>query len=626
MNYLSVEQLSKSFGDRELFRNISFGLSRGDKAALVARNGTGKTTLLNIITGKEPADQGQAVFRKDIVWTYVDQQCILEDQHSILENVISGQTPVLKAIANYEQALLEQEHDHSEAAAARLQKATDAMNQLEAWDLEQRIREILSRLNITDLSQAVGTLSGGQRKRVALAKALAQDPDLLILDEPTNHLDLAMIEWLEEYLEQKQLTLLLVTHDRYFLDRVCNHILELEDGTLYHHQGNYSYFIEQKAARKAAADRDWEKTENTYRRELEWVRRMPKARTTKSSSRVDAFDALETRMKSRKKEQEIAMSVKVTRLGTKILELHKVKKSFGNKLILEDFNYVFKRGEKVGIAGANGAGKSTLLNLIMGLEQPDSGKIVIGDTLVFGYFSQHDPMFDLNMKVIDVVRDIADFIPMANGSKLTAGQLLQQFGFAPPRQFDFVYKLSGGERRRLHLMTVLMRNPNFLILDEPTNDLDIDTLAILEDFLLDFQGCLLVVSHDRFFMDKLADHVFVFEGEGVIRDFPGSYSDYRAFKKDEEELNASARKAAAAQTVQPKKVVERKLSYKEKLELETLDKLIPELEQQKNALEARLMEVNLHFTELEQISKQLEDLRNELDEKGMRWLELQELQ
>lgn len=319
------------------------------------------------------------------------------------------------------------------------------------------------------------------------------------------------------------------------------------------------------------------------------------------------------------------MSVKVTRLGSKILELHKVKKSFGDKRILEDFNYVFKRGEKVGIAGANGAGKSTLLNLIMGLEQPDSGKIVVGDTLVFGYFSQHDPLFDLNMKVIDVVRDIADFIPMANGSKLTAGQLLQQFGFEPPRQFDFVYKLSGGERRRLHLMTVLMRNPNFLILDEPTNDLDIDTLAILEDFLLDFQGCLLMVSHDRFFMDKLADHVFVFEGEGIIRDFPGSYSDYRAFKKDEEDLNATKKKAAQV-LAQPKKSEVRKLSYKEKLELETLDQLIPELEQQKNALEARLMEVNLHFTELEHISKQLEELRNELDEKGMRWLELQEMQ
>jgi ATP-binding cassette subfamily F protein uup len=625
VNYLSVEQVSKSYGDRELFKNISFGLARGDKAALVARNGSGKTTLLNIITGREPADSGQAVFRKDIVWTYVDQQSKLEEHLSILENVISGQTPVLRAISQYEQALEEQEHNHSEAAAERLQAATDTMNRLEAWDLEQRIREILTKLQITDLNQSVGTLSGGQRKRVALAKALAQDPDLLILDEPTNHLDLAMIEWLEEYLEQKQLTLLLVTHDRYFLDRVCSHILELEDGQLYHHQGNYSYFIEKKAQRKASAEREWEKMENSYRRELEWVRRMPKARTTKSSSRVDAFSELEERMKGRKKDQEIALSVKVTRLGTKILELHKVKKSFGERLILQDFNYVFKRGEKVGIAGPNGAGKSTLLNLIMGLEQPDSGKIIIGDTLVFGYFSQHDPMFDLNMKVIDVVRDIADFIPMANGSKLTASQLLQQFGFEPSRQFDFVYKLSGGERRRLHLMTVLMRNPNFLILDEPTNDLDIDTLAVLEDFLLDFQGCLLMVSHDRFFMDKLADHVFVFEEPGHVRDFPGSYSDYRLWNKTETERKEVLKKSEV-QATEPRKQAIRKLSYKEKTELEQLDTLIPELEQQKNALEARLMEGSLHFTELETISKQLEQLRHELDEKGMRWLELQELQ
>lgn len=625
MNYLSVEQVSKSFGDRELFRNLSFGLARGEKAALVARNGSGKSTLLNIITGREPADSGQAVFRKDIIWTYVDQQSKLEEQRSILENVISGQTPLLRAIVQYEQALLEQQHDYSEAAAGRLQAATDAMNRLEAWDLEQRIKEILSKLQITDLNQPVGTLSGGQRKRVALAKALAQEPDLLILDEPTNHLDLSMIEWLEEYLEQKQLTLLLVTHDRYFLDRVCTHILELEDGQLYHHQGNYAYFIEKKAQRRASSEREWEKLGNAYRRELEWVRRMPKARTTKSSSRVDAFSDLEQRMKGRKKDQEIALSVKVTRLGTKILELHKVKKSFGERLILQDFNYIFKRGEKVGIAGPNGAGKSTLLNLIMGMEQPDAGKIVVGDTLVFGYFSQHDPLFDLNLKVIDVVRNIADFIPMANGSKLTASQLLQQFGFAPPRQFDFVYKLSGGERRRLHLMTVLMRNPNFLILDEPTNDLDIDTLTILEDFLLDFEGCLLLVSHDRFFMDKLADHVFVFEGAGQIRDFPGSYSDYRLWKKNEEGQKEHIRKSEPAVSATPKSGT-RKMTYKEKQEFEQLDALIPELEQQKNALEARLMEGTLHFTELESISKQLEQLRHELDEKGMRWLELQELQ
>ena len=627
VNYLSVEQVSKSFGDRTLFSNITFGLSKGDKVALVARNGSGKSTLLNIITGRETADSGQSVFRKDIHWTYVDQTCVLNDSLDILDNVLSAQTPVLKAITAYEHALLEQENNHSEAAAARLQEATDTMNRLQAWDHEYRIKDMLSRLQLNDLSQPVATLSGGQRKRVALARALAQDPDLLILDEPTNHLDVDMIEWLEDYLANKNLTLLLVTHDRYFLDRVCNRIVELDRGNMHPYQGNYSYYIEKKAERQQAEASEWDKLHNTYRRELEWVRRMPKARTTKSVSRVNAFDSLEERLKKRHQDQQVRMSVKVTRLGTKIVELHKIKKAYGNKPILQDLSYVFKPGEKLGVVGPNGVGKSTFLQLLLGQTEPDTGKVILGETVVFGHFSQHDPVFEDRKKVIDVVRDIADYIPMANGSKLTASQLLLQFGFSNETQFNYVYKLSGGERRRLHLMTVLMKNPNFLVLDEPTNDLDIDTLAVLEDFLLDYAGCLVVVTHDRYFMDKLVDHVFAFEGEGKVRDFPGNYTEYRSWKAEEDARVAAQRQAAVmeekAKPVQA--AAARKMTFKERQEMKDLDSLLPQLEKEKRDLEIALTEGKADYTEIARMAARLEQVNAELDEKGMRWLELQEL-
>ncbi|KRP06220.1 MAG: ABC transporter, partial [Sphingobacteriales bacterium BACL12 MAG-120802-bin5] len=540
-----------------------------------------------------------------------------------IENVFSGNSPLLRAIGNYEAALEAFEHDHTPQAAKNLEAAHAEMDAQDAWDYEQKIRVILSTFRIHHLDQPVGTLSGGQRKRVALAKMLILDPDLLILDEPTNHLDVAMVEWLEEYLSSRNMTLLLVTHDRYFLDRVCNQILELDEGKMYVYNGNFSDFIEKKAMREATEASELDKTRNIYRRELEWVRRMPKARTTKSKSRLDAFDKIADKAKGKGPQESLQLEVKMSRLGGKILEMIKVRKAFGSTIIADGFTYTFNRGERIGIVGKNGVGKSTFLNMIMELEQADSGKIQSGTTIVYGYFSQESMQVADNKRVIDVVKDIAEFIPLADGSQLSAAQLLQRFLFAPETQYTYVSKLSGGEKRRLQLMTVLIRNPNFLILDEPTNDLDIMTLSILEQFLLEFQGCLLLVSHDRYFMDKLVDHLFVFEGDGVITDFTGNYTEYRAMADAREKEQKKVVPPVQEKPAEPEAPRQKK-SYKEKREWETLEKELADLEKEKLQLEAALSNPGDDIESITRHSERLAEVNGLIDEKELRWLELSE--
>ena len=547
----------------------------------------------------------------------------MDEDKSIIENVFSGNSPLLRAIGNYEAALEAFEHDHTPQAAKNLEAAHAEMDAQDAWDYEQKIRVILSTFRIHHLDQPVGTLSGGQRKRVALAKMLILDPDLLILDEPTNHLDVAMVEWLEEYLSSRNMTLLLVTHDRYFLDRVCNQILELDEGKMYVYNGNFSDFIEKKAMREATEASELDKTRNIYRRELEWVRRMPKARTTKSKSRLDAFDKIADKAKGKGPQESLQLEVKMSRLGGKILEMIKVRKAFGSTIIADGFTYTFNRGERIGIVGKNGVGKSTFLNMIMELEQADSGKIQSGTTIVYGYFSQESMQVADNKRVIDVVKDIAEFIPLADGSQLSAAQLLQRFLFAPETQYTYVSKLSGGEKRRLQLMTVLIRNPNFLILDEPTNDLDIMTLSILEQFLLEFQGCLLLVSHDRYFMDKLVDHLFVFEGDGVITDFTGNYTEYRAMADAREKEQKKVVPPVQEKPAEPEAPRQKK-SYKEKREWETLEKELADLEKEKLQLEAALSNPGDDIESITRHSERLAEVNGLIDEKELRWLELSE--
>ena len=633
MNLLSVESLSKTWHDKPVLKNVTFGIQQGEKVALVAGNGQGKSTLLQIIIGKESPDTGKAIIRKDIKVGYLPQEPELMDHLSVIDNILVEDSPFAKAVLDYDKALELQSHNPSEEDMNFLQRATEKMNLLGAWDYESRVKQVLTKLKIIDHNQVASTLSGGQRKRVAMAKVLLSEPDLLIMDEPTNHLDLEMIEWLEGYLSQKDLSLLLVTHDRYFLDRVCDSIIELEHGDLYFYKGNYSYFVENKALREAVAASELEKDKNLFRRELDWVRRMPKARTTKSKSRVEAFDDLEARIKNQRHKTELNISMRMERMGSKILELHHVSKSYGEKKLLSDFNYIFKRKEKVGIVGPNGVGKSTFLNMIMELEKPDSGKIVTGDTMIFGYYSQTGIKVDDSKKVIDVVRDIADWIPMANGNKLTAQQLLLQFGFSHEKQWDFVLKLSGGEKRRLYLMTILMKAPNFLILDEPTNDLDIETLGVLEEFLLGYDGCAIIVSHDRFFMDKVVDHLFIFEGQGVVRDFPGNYSDYRDWVELEEDRKVLESKDDV-KSEDVKKIVEtiqkvetsekRKLTFKEKFEFESLEKDIEKLTKEKSLLEGEIATLSTEFDRISELSTRLLVIQDELDSKELRWLELSE--
>lgn len=634
MNYLNVEGLSKTYDTKVLFNDISFSINRGQKVALVARNGAGKSTLLKIIMGKDIADSGKVRLHKSITTGYLDQEPLLNENLSIIDNVLSSDAPAIKAIKAYEQALLAQEHDYNDVTASALEKAHEAMSVLNAWDYELRIKQILSQLKIIDLEQTVSTLSGGQKKRIALSKLLIEEPDFVIMDEPTNHLDIGMVEWLEEYLSLKNMTLLLVTHDRYFLDRVCTEIIEMEDSKIFQYRGNYSLYVEKKAHRDMVEAAELDKVKNTYRRELEWVRRMPKARTTKSKSRLDAFEDIAARATARKKEDQLTLDVKMTRMGGKVLEMIKVSKAFGDLKIADQFTYLFKQYDKVGIVGKNGIGKTTFLNLIMELEKPDSGKITTGETIVYGYYSQEGMLLKEDKRVLEVVKDIAEFIPLADGSKLSASQLLTKFQFEPETQYAFVSKLSGGEKRRLYLMTILIKNPNFLILDEPTNDLDILTLSILEDFLADFKGCLLIVSHDRYFMDRLVEHLFVFEGDGIIKDFPGNYSDWRIYQDAVKSQKSDDDKAAAKKEISAEiKIVvaeapvvkKHKMSFKEKHEFKLLDEEIAALETVKANLEQDLNHPNLSHEDLFKISANLTATIEKLDKKSLRWLELSEM-
>lgn len=622
-SFLQVEGLTKSFGDLVLFRDISFGIAEGERIGLIAKNGSGKTTLLNILTGKEPYDSGAVVFRRDLRVAYLEQDPTYPENLTVLEACFHSGNDVTDLIAEYERVINSKDHSGLDAI---LQK----MDILQAWDYEHRAKQILGQLKITDFEQKISQLSGGQLKRVALANVLITEPDLIILDEPTNHLDLDMVEWLEEYLQRSRLSLLMVTHDRYFLDRVCNEIIEIDQQQLYQYKGNFSYYLEKRDERISAQNAELDRANNILRKELEWMRRQPQARATKAKSRIDAFYDLEKKAQRVRDAGNVQLQMKGTYIGNKIFEAQHVYKSFGDIKILEDFNYVFARYEKLGIVGNNGTGKSTFIKMLMGEVAPDKGGFDIGETVKFGYYSQDGLKFDEQMKVIDVVQNIAEVIDLGNGSRLTASQFLQHFLFPPEKQHNFVYKLSGGEKRRLYLCTVLITNPNFLVLDEPTNDLDIVTLNILEEYLQQFKGCVIVVSHDRYFMDKVVDHLLAFQGSARIKDFPGNYTQYREWKEVQELLEKEKEQAAKpkeekVQQVQPKNDEKKKLSFKEKREFEELDALIPQLEEEKANLENELSSGTLSTDELLQKSNRISQLIEEIEEKTMRWLELSEL-
>lgn len=631
MNYITAEQLTKSYGIKVLFQDISFSINEGDKIAIVAKNGTGKTTLLKILSGNETPDSGNVFINKDIQVVLFDQSIDFESQLSVEEFMMSLDSPPIKALRLYHKALLDGEH---------LEEALAQMEQYKAWDLENDIKQILSQLKITDLNAKMENLSGGQIKRVALAKLLTETRaehkhTLLIMDEPTNHLDVEMVEWLENYLSKARLTLLLVTHDRYFLDAVCDKIWEMEDKKLYVHNGAYATYLENKMIREENLNSTIDKANNLYRKELEWMRRQPKARTTKSKSRIDDFYETEKVAKTDTRKQELVLEFEMERLGKKILELKKINKSYGEKVLLKDFSYQFQRGEKLGIVGKNGAGKSTLLNIIQGLEPYDSGEIETGETIKFGYFSQKNLEYKENERVIDFIKNIAEYYPLANGKSLSASQFLRLFLFEDQTQYSPISKLSGGEKRRLHLMYVLYQNPNFLIFDEPTNDLDLPTLTVLENFLLQFQGCLIIVSHDRYFMDRIIDHVLAFQGHGRIKDFVGNYSEYRAWESNQEftpeavpntELKEEDFKKIPEPKTIPEKISEpkRKLSYKEQRELETIEQEMPKIEAQRAEILQSLNEETDYDT-IAKLSESLELLGQKLESLELRWLELQEL-
>lgn len=627
VSVLQVENLTKSFGDLTLFENISFGIGEGQRVAIVAKNGAGKTTLLNIIGGREGCDSGAVVFRRDLRIGYLEQNPCYPSGLSVLEACFYSQNETVKAIAQYEQALLSGNH-------SRLDEAMVLMDALKAWDYELRAKQILSKLKIEDLSQKVEHLSGGQLKRIALANVLISEPELLILDEPTNHLDLEMIEWFEDYLIRSKLSLLMVTHDRYFLDRVCNNILEIDQKQLFTYKGNYSYFLEKRQERIEVFNAELDRANNLLRKELEWMRRMPQARGTKAKSRVDAFYELEDKASQKRYDKQVRLDVKGSYLGKKIFEAKYISKSYGELKILEDFAYTFNRGEKMGIVGRNGTGKSTFLKILMGEVKPDKGSIDIGETVVFGYYSQDGLQLNEGMKVIDVVREIAEEVRLGDGRKMGVSQFLNHFMFTPEVQHSYVAKLSGGEKRRLYLCTVLMKNPNFLILDEPTNDLDIVTLNVLEEYLQSFEGCVIVVSHDRYFMDKIVDHLLVFEGNAKLKDFPGNYTQYREWRelqerkerqqKTNEPDNSKPDKASRLRNDGSEQ--KRRLSYREKEELQKLEKEIELLEAEKKALEEALSSGMLNSNELVEKSTRIGDVNRLLDEKGMRWLELSEVE
>lgn len=629
MHYVSAENLSKSYGVKPLFQNISFHISEGDKIALVARNGSGKSTLLKIIAGQEPAETGKIWIHKDVDLAFFEQEPKLDEAATTLDNIFHVAHPVLAAIKEYEELV-----DEQEDTAEYHQKFSDAMikmDDLGAWDFEAKVQQILSKLKVQNLHQTVSTLSGGQRKRIALARTLIDigfehKHVLLIMDEPTNHLDVEMVEWLEHYLNKENVTLILVTHDRYFLDNVCSEIWEMDEN-LYVHKGDYQNFLEKKAAREESEAASISKARNLYRKELEWMRKQPKARTTKSKSRQDNFYEVEKKAKQQLVDQQVQLQSKMSRLGGKIVEMKKVYKSFGDKTILKGFDYAFKKGERLGIVGKNGAGKSTFINILQELEPADSGKINVGDTVVFGNYSQTGLQVKEDMRVIEYVKNIAENFPLADGSSMSASQFLELFLFPPEQQYTYISRLSGGEKRRLHLLTILFRNPNFLILDEPTNDLDLPTLSVLEAFLLDFPGCLLIVSHDRYFMDRLVDHLFVFEGNGVIRDFPGNYTQYREWQKSQEAIPEEIKKEApVVKPVEDKPVVpgKKKMSFKEQREFETLEKEIAGLEKERSDLTAQMSDAALPFNKLQEISERITAINTTIEEKEMRWLELSE--
>lgn len=619
MNYLSVEGLSKRYGERILFSDIHFGINKGQRVALVAANGTGKTSLLRILAGKEAPDEGQVVYRKGIRIGWLPQEHGLDENLSVMEAVFNSEVPMMKAVREYECQL------EKGATGEAFEQASAEMDRLGAWDYEARARQVLGVLDIHDLERKIGMMSGGQQRRVALCKALLEEPDLLILDEPTNHLDLEMIEWLEQYLLKSNMTLLMVTHDRYYLESVVDEILELDDETIYKYKGNFSYYLEKKSEREAQESASVEKARNLMRKELEWVRSSPKARTTKSKSRLDRFDDLRDAAKGKKDQEAMKAGINMERLGGKILELHRVKKNFEERIILQPFDYIFKRGERLGVVGRNGSGKTSFLQLITGQLEPDGGKVVVGETVVFGYYSQDGMSFKSGQRVIEAIRDIAEVVPLKGGQKLGAAELLERFLFPRKRHFEYIEKLSGGEKKRLYLCTILMRNPNFLILDEPTNDLDIFTLAALEDYLEQFSGCLVIVSHDRYFMDKLVDHVFWFKGDGEVKDVPGNYTIYREYA---DKLLQAEKKTEARPAPEPEKLekTKTKLSFKEKFEFEQLEKEIPELEQRKQELETQMASGSTDHEELQKWSQELGEIMQALEFKEMRWLELSEFE
>lgn len=625
MTYLSTENLGKKYGLKLLFEDLTFGISKGDKTALIAQNGVGKSTLLKILAGKEVPDSGEVMIRNGIKVAILEQEPELDDSMTINQFISHGENEMVKVVQQYEKAVAAQAEDYNEKTQEAFDKALAKMDAANAWDYEQRLHQILSVLNIHDLDQSISSLSGGQRKRVALAFALLDDPDLLILDEPTNHLDVEMIEWLEAYLTKSTMTLLMVTHDRYFLDRVCNHILEIEDGQLYHHKGNYEYFLQKKAEREEVYATEIAKAGKLMKKEQEWMRRQPKARTTKSKSRIDAFYQTEKKAKSGKVKQEVKLEVDMSRIGGQVLELKKVSKSFDDLVILKDFEYSFNKGERIGIIGKNGVGKSTFLKIITGEEPVDSGEVNTGQTIVYGHYKQSGIEIKEKERVIDVIKEIAEVIVLANGDTISVSQFLEHFMFDSKMQYTPVSKLSGGEKRRLGLMMVLIKNPNFLILDEPTNDLDLITLEKLEGFLSNFGGCLIIVSHDRYFMDNLVEHYFVFEGNGVVNNFNGTYSEYRALKSEQEsEGKSSSSENKKSDHPKPSNSDPEKLSFNERKEYQKLEKEIEELEKKKSAIHRQMSNSDLDYEKLQELSETFSALKEELEEKEFRWLELAE--
>ncbi len=627
MHYVSVDGLGKSYGIKPLFSNISFHIEEGDKIALVARNGTGKSTLLKILAGRETAENGKVWIHKDVTVALFEQEPSLIEDRSILDNIFHHTHPVINAIKTYESAVDSGEEEKLSAAIVE-------MDELGAWDFDYKVKQIFAKLNIHQLQQQVATLSGGQRKRVALARTLIDigfehRHVLLIMDEPTNHLDVQMVEWLERYLSQEKITLLLVTHDRYFLDAVCNEVWELDDSILYSYKGDYENFLEKKAARHENDLASIDKARNLYRKELEWIRKQPRARTTKSKSRIDAFSGVEAKAKKRIENANIQLEVKMNRLGGKVVELKKVYKRFGEKQILKGFDYTFKKGERIGIIGENGTGKSTFLNILLGTEPADSGKVNTGDTVVFGHYSQAGLEVKEDIRIIEFVKNMAEHFPLANGGSMSASQFLTLFLFPPEQQYTYISKLSGGEKRRLHLLSILFRNPNFLILDEPTNDLDLPTLGVLENFLSEFPGCLLIVSHDRYFMDRLVDHLFVFEGDGNVRDYPGNYSEYRISLKTKEAGATSRPTQIDEDKVVPSGkqpvAVKRRLSYNEKREWDNLQQEISTLEKEKKLITEKINSGAFPYEELVQLSERISEITKLQDQKEMRWLELSEI-